>query len=360
MPTPFLNSEEYDERAHKQYDRGDYDAALATLKEGIQLYPHAVELHVGLGYTRLAREEYAWARQSFETALVLDPDHDDGMVGLGETLLRFGRYPEAAALFDRVRHGPSGDDPELLLTMGRALYREGRFQEARECFETASDHYPDDPDASAALAFTIHRLGEEDGAMRELEAALELNPMHQEARIYLGHMLYDRGDYSGALEHLAVLPPSDHWDPLAVWRLIELKKTVGRVAEGDPELMIWEDRLDELEDAVDPVDDMLAEIEAAAMEDDWSTWQSPSAGHGGSQTGYHRVCLPDGTAFEGSWADIVRQLRDQAGRAEESVEQFMRRWAEDTRVRIGVGVPVDDAEGFLLAHARAGLLQIER
>jgi hypothetical protein len=28
MPTPFLSSEEYDERAHKQYDRGDYDAAL--------------------------------------------------------------------------------------------------------------------------------------------------------------------------------------------------------------------------------------------------------------------------------------------------------------------------------------------
>jgi hypothetical protein len=29
-------------------------------------------------------------------------------------------------------------------------------------------------------------------------------------------------------------------------------------------------------------------------------------------------------------------------------------------VRIGVGVPADDAEGFLLAHARAGLLHIER
>jgi hypothetical protein len=29
-------------------------------------------------------------------------------------------------------------------------------------------------------------------------------------------------------------------------------------------------------------------------------------------------------------------------------------------VRIGVGVPVDDAESFLLAHARAGLLHIER
>ncbi len=359
MPTPFLSSEEYDERAHKQYDRGDYENALATLKDGLQLYPHSVELHVGLGYTRLAREEFAWARQAFETALVLDPEHDDGMVGLGETLLRFGRYREAAVLFDRVRTGPAGDDPELLLTMGRALYREGHFNEARECFETAANQYPDDPDASAALAFTIHRLGEEEGAIRELTAALTLNPQHQEARIYLGHLLYDRGEYAGALENFALLAPADHWDPLAVWRLMELKKSIGGLEESDPELIIWEDRLDELEGEIDPIDDMLAEIEAAALEEPGPFWKNAGSPPRG-EPAYHRVRLPDGTTFEGSWNDIVRQLRDQAGRSDESVAQFMRRWAEDTRVRIGVGVPVDDPEGFLLAHARAGLLHIER
>ncbi|MDX1675287.1 MAG: hypothetical protein R3314_10875, partial [Longimicrobiales bacterium] len=73
----------------------------------------------------------------------------------------------------------------------------------------------------------------------------------------------------------------------------------------------------------------------------------------------HRVRLPDGTVLEGSWLDIVRQLRDEAGRAGESLDQFMRRSAETVRVRIGGGVPADDAEGFLLAHARAGLLTIE-
>ena len=64
MATPFLGSEEYDERAHRLYDQGDYDGALALLQEGLVLYPQAVELHVGLGYTRLAREEFAWARKA--------------------------------------------------------------------------------------------------------------------------------------------------------------------------------------------------------------------------------------------------------------------------------------------------------
>lgn len=363
MLTPFLSSDEYDERAHRQYDRGDYDAALATLKEGLQLYPHAVELHVGLGYTRLAREEYAWALRAFEKALVLDREDDDAMVGLGETFLRFGRYNHARVLFDRVRAGPSGDDPELLLAMGRALYRDGRFQEARSCFEAGVQGNPADSEMAAALGFTLHRLGHDRAAVDSLENALTLNPSHLEARIYLAHLRYDAGDWTGALEGFAALNPAEHWDVLAVWRLIELKKSVGGLAETDPELMIWRDRLEELDGAADPIDELLAEIEIAALEEDQGDWEvtgSDGPHTGGADPDHHRVRLPDGTVLEGSWREIVRQFRDEAGRADETVDQFMKRWAEDTRFRIGVGVPADDAEGFLLGNARAGLLTIER
>ena len=55
MPERFLSSEEYDEQAHKLYNDGDYEGALEMLKEGLSLYPNAVELYVGLGYARLAR-----------------------------------------------------------------------------------------------------------------------------------------------------------------------------------------------------------------------------------------------------------------------------------------------------------------
>jgi tetratricopeptide (TPR) repeat protein len=364
MPTPFLSSEEYDERAHKQYDRGEYDEALATLKEGLQLYPHSVDLYVGLGYTRLAREEYVWAREAFEKARVLDPEHDDAMVGLGEALLRFGRHEEAVALFERVRTGPSSDDPELLLSMGRAYYREERFMDARTCFEQAVEAYPQDPEAAAALGFALHRLGEEAEAIEELRRCISLNPDHVEARVYLAHLLYDRSDWEAALSEFAALTPAEHWDTLAVWRLMELKKSVGGLDASDPELVVWASRLDELEGQADPIEELLAEIEIAAMDTaEAPAWDGPTGPRPLPSTGepaVHRVRLPDGRVFEGSWVDIVRQLRDQAGRSDETVAQFMRRWAEDTRVRIGVGVPDDDAEGFLLAHARAGLLQIER
>ena len=58
MATPFLSSEEYDDRAHQLYNDGQYDDALTVLREGLTLYPSAVELHVGAGYAQLAREEF--------------------------------------------------------------------------------------------------------------------------------------------------------------------------------------------------------------------------------------------------------------------------------------------------------------
>src|SRR5690625_71065 len=92
MATPFLDPEEYDEQAHHLYQMGEYDRALELLKEGLSLYPNSLELLLGLGYTRLAREEFVWAKIAFERALAIEPNDDDARAGLGEVLLRFGQH----------------------------------------------------------------------------------------------------------------------------------------------------------------------------------------------------------------------------------------------------------------------------
>ena len=55
-----------------------------------------------MGYARLAREEYAWARRSFDEALILDPEHEDALAGLGETLMKFGQQDAAVRCFRRT------------------------------------------------------------------------------------------------------------------------------------------------------------------------------------------------------------------------------------------------------------------
>ncbi len=123
MSEPFLSSDDYDERAHQLYNEAQYDQAIEVLRAGLGIYPHAVELHVGMGYARLAREEYMWARRAFEEAAGLDPDHEDALAGLGEVLLKFGDRAGAVACFERILALGFRDDQDLMLQIGRALFR---------------------------------------------------------------------------------------------------------------------------------------------------------------------------------------------------------------------------------------------
>lgn len=362
MPEGFLSSEEYDEQAHKLYNEGDYDGALEMLKEGLSLYPNAVELCVGLGYARLAREEYAWARRAFERAHVLDPQHEDALVGLGETLLRFGEREEALQLFGRVAAMGFDDDIELMLTMGRALYREALYGECRDVFAKAAAARPESAEAAASLGYALHRLGDDVGAGRQIRRALRLDPDLHEARIYLGHLLYDRGDWEGSLRELERVPPQEHWDPLAVWRLMELKRAVWHLEAGDGRMAPWEQRLRELEALEDPIDRLLAEVESRMNGGPSGPPLDPSqlelfeAAANGSEA---VVRLLDGHQLRGTWHEIVRQMRDHAGFSHETVAQYMRRLAERWHEQSGVEIPFADPEQFLKAAVGAGLVYLE-
>ena len=272
MSDRFWSSDEYDERAHSLYNEGDFDGALETLKEGLALYPNAVELYAGLGHARLAREEFAWARLAFERALVLDPAHEDAMVGMGEVLLRLGRVRDGVALFQKVEALGYTDDLERMLTMGRALYREELFAEAKEVFTRLATARPDSADAAAAIGYCLHHLGDEVEACRCLRRALRVDPDLHEARTYMGQLLYDRGDWEGSLKELERVPPAEHWDALAVWRVLELKSSVLGFTEGDPRLSPWRERLDQLETVeADPVEQLLAEVEMSLLgSDPWT------------------------------------------------------------------------------------------
>src|SRR5689334_22193499 len=353
MPTPFLSSEEYDERAHQLYNEGQYDEALDVLKEGLGLYPNSVELHIGVGYAHHAREEYAWARRSFEEALVLDPDHEDALAGLGETLLKFGQDEYAVRNFRRCLELGYQDDVELMLQIGRALFREGMIEESKEFFEIAAQQTPDAAEAVSCIGYAEHRLGNDEAAISTLRRALQMDPDHTEARIYLGNIFYDRGDYEAALYHLDRSTPEDHWDELGIWRLIELKKSVYRLADDDAELKPWEARLTELSGEPDDIDEMLAEIEQAAeeardaelrtqlelfavqMADRQDADDEPAESGAGS----HYVIMSDGQEYDGSWDDIVSHMRDASTEfADRSVTDYMaaesRRHFRSTGIRI--------------------------
>ncbi len=377
MAIPFLNSEDYDERAHQLYNAGEYEQALDVLQEGLQMYPDCADLHVGLGYVRLAREEFAWARRSFSEAVALDPEHEDAWVGLGESLLKFGLWDAALAAFARVAELGMEDDLELGLAIGRALYREGLFRESRERLSALVQAHPDSAEALAALGYTLHALGDEVGARRELRAALHLDAEFHEARIYLSHLLFERGDLRGALRELERVPPDEHWDPLSLWRVIELKYSLDGWSDDEPRLRPWRDRLGELTTEPDAIDHLLAEVEAA-FENSAAPPAAPSMLPRDEEeegkrvrkgrwtdtaceprVSVHRVRTADGAVFVGTWEQIVVRMRDALADPDEPIATFMHRAAQRIRSLTGTDFACDDPETFVRESARVGLLRIE-
>jgi len=378
MSEPFLSSDDYDERAHQLYNEGQYDEAIEALRTGLGIYPHAVELHVGMGYARLAREEYLWARRAFEEAIGLDPDHEDALAGLGEVLLKFGDRGRAVACFDRILALGFRDDHDLMLQVGRALFREALLDQARRFFEVALTAHPDSAEAAACVGYAAHRLTDEGGALYWLRRALELDADQGEARIYLANLLYDRGEYEAALFHLERTEPEDHFDGLAIWRLIELKRSVYRLPDGDPELAPWHRRLDDLAGDTAPDDLLLAEIEAMGPDGqvrdpcqlelfgtlltELQGMRTRSGLGGGAHLVHseiHRVSTLGGVTYVGTWEEIVRQMKDDAGEwAGGSLEQYMAATAQRGRKQTGVAIPATDPESFIRGSAGAGLLRI--
>jgi tetratricopeptide (TPR) repeat protein len=262
-------------------------------------------------------------------------------------MLRFGRREEALDMFARARSA-GGDELELLLSMGRALYREKMYEEAHRVFDEAATVHGDSPEAAAALGYTLHRLGDESGARRQLRRALLLDARHHEARVYLGHMLYDRSDWAGALREFERIGAAEHWDQLAVCRVIELKRALEGTERGSPPLSLWEARLVELEMGGDAVDALLAEVEATVANDPKGYPESS-----------HRVVLPGGQIVTGTWLEIVLQLRDLNGGTTESVAEYMRRRSREESRLNGIALPSEDAASFVIAGERAGLWRIE-
>jgi tetratricopeptide (TPR) repeat protein len=398
MSNSFLSSEEYDERAHALYNEGRYDDALDVLREGLALYPSAVELHVGVGYARLAREEFAWAKRAFDDALVLDPEHEDALAGAGELLLKFGRVDDAMRTFDKTLALGYEDDTDLMLQIGRALFREGFVEQALAFFERGVEHAADNAEAVACVGYAQHRLGHDQDAIATLRTALSLDNGFGEARVYLANLLYDVGELEAALAEFEHTTPEDHWDELGIWRLVELRKSAGAFGNDAAALQPWDDRLTEITAEPDGIDELLAEVETQFIEReaeaqaraqdhldmlgslldglakerdhdtaadealalDAATRPAMQASHRElTAEAAHRVVMRDGRAFDGTWDEIVVALRD-AQNSTRSVDEFMAIEARRQYGATGVRISTRGPEEFLRGSEHAGVLRIIR
>src|SRR5207237_1676758 len=131
-------------------------------------------------------------------------------------------------------------------------------------------------------------------------------------------------------------------------RRIELKKMIYRLRDNDPELRPWEDRLRDLAGELDDIDEMLAEIEAKAMDAAQSEAKGQLELFGALLSSFadvkttpesHRIKTDDGNTFEGTGEETVDKMREANGiktsrKTENAAQSFIRRSADAGLLRI--------------------------
>jgi tetratricopeptide (TPR) repeat protein len=91
------------------------------------------------------------AREAFDRALELDPEHAEALVGLAELSAEAGEVDAALALYDQAAKLDS-EDPTAVLAAAKLELGAGRTAAAQARFEAVLVHHPRESDAAIELA----------------------------------------------------------------------------------------------------------------------------------------------------------------------------------------------------------------
>jgi tetratricopeptide (TPR) repeat protein len=121
------------------------------------------------------------------------------LMTLGSALLRLGRQDEALQVLDRaVQLKP--DDVELRRNMGNALLKAGRSGEALRCFQRVVELNPRDADAAYKAGVLLKEEGRLDEALVYLDRSADAQPDHAPVFATRGFVRASLGRYQPAID----------------------------------------------------------------------------------------------------------------------------------------------------------------
>jgi tetratricopeptide (TPR) repeat protein len=145
---------------------GEHGKAAERIESALAAQPEIAVFHELSGRVlSAAGKPPEKARESFDRALELDPEHAEALIGLAELSAQAGEVDAARALYDRaIDLGPK--DPAAVLAAASLAVDAGRTADAQKRFEAVLAEYPREADAAIGLA----RIRAEQG---EFEASLD-------------------------------------------------------------------------------------------------------------------------------------------------------------------------------------------
>lgn len=163
------------ERAQDAIAAGNWRQAEAGLRRMIAGLPPQASLHYNLGLVLKQQDKLEAARESFDSALELDPKHAKARFEAAAARMDLGALPEAYDGF-AVYLTTVPDDADALLNAARLALRLGRLPEAAQHAARLETLAPQDPVVTLLLAELAAERGELEAAKRGFAAVLRNGP----------------------------------------------------------------------------------------------------------------------------------------------------------------------------------------
>jgi tetratricopeptide (TPR) repeat protein len=247
---------------------GQFDEAIAQYRLALPDVPdkNAVEMDIGLAYYKKGDLENA--SREFKTVRKARPKDPQLAILLGDSEVRLGRGPEAAAMLAPLESANSGN-PDFEYVMGAGLIASGSRREgverlekvaeatqgadayllagstllemnelarARKDLEAAQRLNPRLPRIDALVGMARDKTGDQAGAEPEFRAALKIDPDDFDANLYLGAILYKRRDVDEAKPYLDKALALQPTSTIARYELAMWKSTSGQYADAAKDL----------------------------------------------------------------------------------------------------------------------------
>ena len=192
---------EYIDRAHEHYKKAQYDQAIVSYNEAIEINPKHAQAYFGRGLTYQIKKEFDsdLALSDYNKAIEISPNYSEAYNNRGNIYWKKGDHDKALSDFSKaIEINPNYS--EAYKNRGNIYNSKGEADKAISDYNRAIEFNPKDDVAHNYRAISYLSKGEPDLAIEDCNRALELNPKSLDGYVTRGNAYFRKNELGHAIE----------------------------------------------------------------------------------------------------------------------------------------------------------------